>query len=99
MIRPKSSGPFKLDENFINDIEDGWVRSERWEKGRALDVNTEFLHSPLRSCEVNGVSYPADRLQHLISTAPAHLTPSGHVLTFVSPQRTMPISSAPTTAK
>lgn len=76
MVRPKPSGPFKLDQDFINEIEKDWVRSELWQIPKPLDVETGFLYSPLKSAEVNGVSYPADRLQRLISTASQHMLAS-----------------------
>lgn len=74
--KPKSSGPFKLDQGYIEEIEQGWVRSDKWEKFHPLQINTDFLHSPIRSAEVNGVSYPADRLQRLVADAPTHLLSS-----------------------
>lgn len=79
--RPKTSGPFKLDDHFIDEIEKDWVRSEKWDKAQVLQKDTDFLHSPLRSADVNGVQYPADRLQRLISNAHTpHLvtTPVNH---------------------
>lgn len=98
LIRPKTSGPFKLDQTYIEEIEKGWVRSDNWEKGQALQVNMDFLHSPLKSGEVNGVSYPANRLQTLISNTPAHLTPGGHIINYTSPQRNSSVLS-PSTPK
>lgn len=75
--RTKPSGPFNLVQDFIEDIEKDWVQSDKWQRGKTLEVNSDFLHSPLRSADVNGVSYPADRLQRLISNAPSHLVPTG----------------------
>lgn len=81
--RPKPSGPFKLDQDFINEIEKDWVRSDQWQIPKQLDVNTDFLHSPLKSAEVNGVSYPAERLHRLISNAPQHMmSPVSHGLSY-----------------
>lgn len=82
--RSKPSGPFKLDQDFINDIEKGWVRSDQWQIPKPMDVNMEFLYSPLKSAEVNGVSYPADRLQRLISTASQQMlaSPVAHGLNY-----------------
>lgn len=88
MVRPKPSGPFKLDQDFINEIEKDWVRSELWQIPKPLDVDTGFLYSPLKSAEVNGVSYPADRLQRLISAAAAsqHLlsSPVNHAMNYTA---------------
>lgn len=85
-VRPKPSGPFKLDQDFINGIEKDWVRSEQWKIPKPLDVETGFLYSPLKSAEVNGVSYPADRLQRLISTASQHMlsSPVSHAMNYTA---------------
>lgn len=96
--RSKSSGPFKLDQAYISEIESDWVRSEKWEKGQMSQVNLDFLHSPLKSCEVNGVSYPADRLQRLISNSATHVQVPGQMHNYTSPQRNMTVSS-PNTPK
>lgn len=82
--RSKPSGPFKLDQDFITEIEKDWVRSENWNIPKASDVNLDFLYSPLKIAEVNGVSYPADRLQRIISNASQHLisSPVSHALNF-----------------
>lgn len=52
------------------------MRSDKWEKCSSHQINTDFLHSPIRSAEVNGVQYPGDRLQRLLSNAPSHLMTS-----------------------
>lgn len=84
IMRPKPSGPFKLDQEYIHEIEKGWVRSEQWQIPKPLDINTDFLYSPLKSAEVNGVSYPADRLHRLISNASQHMltSPVSHGLNY-----------------
>lgn len=71
--RPRTTGPFKLDQTYITEIEKGWVRSDQWERGKASKVNMDFLYSPLKSTEVNGVCYPAERLQQLMFKTPTHL--------------------------
>lgn len=78
--RSKPSGPFKLDQDFINDIEKDWVRSETWQIPKPKEVQTDFLYSPLKSAVVNGTSYPADKLHRLISNAPQHhmMSPVNH---------------------
>lgn len=93
-VRPKPSGPFKLDQDYINEIEKDWVRSELWQIPKPLDVDTGFLYSPLKSAEVNGVSYPADRLQRLISAASQHMltSPVSHGLNYSS-NTTMPMDT------
>lgn len=80
--RPKPSGPFRLDDNYIDEIEKGWVRSDQWEKASAAKVNMEFLYSPLKFEEVNGVSYPAERLRNLIANTPTHAPSAGHNITY-----------------
>lgn len=91
--RQRSGGPFKLDQDFIIDIEKDWVRSDQWETPKQLDVNTDFLYSPLKSTDVNGVSYPADRLQRLISNAPQHMmSPVNHGLNY-NANATMPMNT------
>lgn len=92
----KPTGPFKLDEDYIREIEKGWIKSDQWEKGRIVPANLDFLHSPLKVYEVNGVSYPADRLQRLISNA--HLQAAGHLNT-TSPQRAVTSALSPAAAK
>lgn len=67
--KQKPSGPFKLDQTYIEEIEQGWVRSDEWEKVSAAKVNMDFLYSPLRCEEVNGVSYPMDKLRNLMANA------------------------------
>lgn len=98
--RPRTSGPFKLDQTYISEIEKGWVRSDQWERGKASKANMDFLHSPLKSAEINGVCYPAERLQQLISKTPTHLAstlyPANH---FTPPtQRTTSVLT-PSTPK
>lgn len=91
--RARSSGPFKLDESYINEIERDWIRSDKWEKGQLCQVDLAFLHSPLKSCSVNGVSYPADRLQRLISDSATQLQASGQIQNYTSPPRNLSILS------
>lgn len=85
-----------MDEDFINEIEKGWIKSDQWEKGRVVPANLDFLHSPLRVSEVNGVSYPADRLQCLISNA--HLQTASH-MNISSPKRTTSSTLSPAAPK
>lgn len=93
-MRP--TGPFKLDEDYLKDIEKGWIKSDQWEKGYVVPANLDFLHSPLKVSEVNGVSYPADRLQRLISNA--HMQNAGHI-NATSPQRNTTATLSPAAPK
>lgn len=95
--KPKPSGPFKIDQDYIEEIEKDWIRSEKWNKCKTLEINADFLNSPLRSANVNGVSYPADRLQRLISNAPSHLLTPGsgnRTITHYTVSPTSPQSNA-----
>lgn len=99
--RPKPSGPFKLDQEFISDIEKDWVRSEQWQIPKPLDVQTDFLNSPLKSADVNGVSYPAERLQRLISSAPHQqhmMSPVGHGVNY-NINTTIAMNTSPSAAQ
>lgn len=78
----KPSGPFKLDEDYIKEIEKDWIRSDTWERGTMNHVNLDFLYSPLKTKPVNGVCYPAERLQQLIARSQV----TGH---YTSPNRNM----------
>lgn len=94
--RTKPSGPFNLVQDFIEDIEKDWVQSDKWQRGKILEVNSDFLHSPLRSADVNGVSYPADRLQRLISNAPSHLIKTGaHPLNYTIGSPSTELNTSP----
>lgn len=75
------------------------MRSEKWEKGQVSQVNLDFLQSPLKSGEVNGVSYPADRLQRLISNSATHMQVGGQMQNYTSPQRNSSILSPTNTPK
>lgn len=98
--RPKPSGPFKLDQEFISDIEKDWVRSDQWQIPKPLEINTDFLHSPLKSADVNGVSYPADRLQRLISNAPQHMvSPVSHHGISYNMNTTISLNASPSAAQ
>lgn len=62
------------------------MRSELWQIPKPLDVETGFLYSPLKSAEINGVSYPAERLQRLISTASQQMltSPVSHAMNYTA---------------
>lgn len=62
-----STGPFGLDPAVIAEIEKDWVRAADQPKLVLPTVDLSFLHSPLKIAEINGVSYPADRLNVLVN--------------------------------
>ncbi|XP_055685524.1 protein mini spindles [Lutzomyia longipalpis] len=67
----KPSGPFRLDPEVIADIEKGWVKVEQmqWKEPPKIDVG--FLDSPLKIVTRDGVGYPMDKLQKLMTNNPA----------------------------
>lgn len=66
-VKPKVSGPFNLDPDIIADIEKGWIRTEQLPLREIRKVNLDFIKSPLKVVEKNGISYPADRLRELVA--------------------------------
>ena len=67
MITP--SGPFRLDPNVIADIEKDWVKSDELfdflDKYKPIDIS--YMETPIRVIPVNGISYPEERFQKLLS--------------------------------
>lgn len=70
LIRPRVNGPFGLDQDVIAEIERGWIRSDQMVQRDSINVDLSFLNSPLKIVEKDGVSYPTDQLQRLISMQP-----------------------------
>lgn len=68
VTKPKvTTGPFGLDPAVIAEIEKDWVRASDQPKLELPTVDLSFLHSPLKIAEINGVAYPAERLNLLIN--------------------------------
>uniref|UniRef100_A0A2M4BI16 Putative microtubule associated protein n=1 Tax=Anopheles marajoara TaxID=58244 RepID=A0A2M4BI16_9DIPT len=65
VIRPK--GPFKLDENVIADIERNWVRADDLGKTVLNPMDDSFIYDDLKVIPVNGVAYPPEKFQQLIT--------------------------------
>uniref|UniRef100_A0A2M4ALN7 Putative microtubule associated protein n=1 Tax=Anopheles triannulatus TaxID=58253 RepID=A0A2M4ALN7_9DIPT len=65
VIRPK--GPFKLDENVIAEIERNWVRADDLGKTVLNPMDDSFIYDDLKVIPVNGVSYPPEKFQQLIT--------------------------------
>lgn len=52
---------------MIKEIERGWIRVDQLPLREPAKVDLGFLYSPLKLYEVNGVTYPKDRLEQLIA--------------------------------
>lgn len=55
----------KLDENIMEEIERNWVRSGDLKEFKLIPVYLSYLHSPLKSHDVNGVCYPRDNIYEI----------------------------------
>ncbi|CRK99142.1 CLUMA_CG012503, isoform A [Clunio marinus] len=64
------SGPFKLNAELIADIEKDWVRADQIKQTQLSPLDLSFTEQPIRLIPSNGVTYPTDRLQHLLSKIP-----------------------------
>lgn len=64
---PPVQGPFGLDADYIKEIERDWIKVDQRPKREACNVDLAFLYSPLKLYEVNGVTYPEEKLKALIA--------------------------------
>lgn len=64
------SGPFRLDEGLIAEIEHNWVRSEKIHLAEMRPLDLGFLDEPIKIKPYNGVSYPAEKLALLLTKSP-----------------------------
>lgn len=64
-FRRPPTGPFKLDQNVIEDIEKNWIRCDQLKKSNFQPLDLEFLDEPLKT---DGV-YPAHKLEALMTNA------------------------------
>jgi cytoskeleton-associated protein 5 len=64
------SGPFRLDEGLIAEIEHNWVRSEKTHLAELRPIDLGFLDEPIKIKPYNGVSYPAEKLALLLTKSP-----------------------------
>ncbi|GAB0097358.1 protein mini spindles [Sergentomyia squamirostris] len=67
---PRSTGEFRMDPSVISEIEKGWVKVDQMVTTESPKIDISFLDSPLKIVERDGVRYPMDRLQNLITSAP-----------------------------
>ncbi|XP_058054357.1 protein mini spindles [Anopheles bellator] len=67
-LQPRvSKGPFKLDENVIAEIERSWVRADDLGKTVVNPMDDSFIYEDLKLIAVNGVTYPPEKFQQLIT--------------------------------
>ncbi|XP_058831203.1 protein mini spindles isoform X2 [Topomyia yanbarensis] len=64
---PKVSGPFKLDENVIAEIECNWVKAEQHRKLDLPMIDVTFIYDSIKVIPVRGVAYPEDKFQQLLA--------------------------------
>lgn len=65
--QPRNTGPFRLDPDVIADIEKDWVKCDQIKTTHYPPLDLTFMDQPIRIIPINGVSYPAERLQKLLS--------------------------------
>lgn len=63
----KPSGPFKLDENVIAEIECNWVKADQHRKLDLPNIDVSFIYDPITVIPVRGVAYPEDKFQQLLA--------------------------------
>ncbi|XP_055592596.1 protein mini spindles isoform X2 [Uranotaenia lowii] len=64
---PKVSGPFKLDDNVIADIEHNWVKADQHRKLDLPQIDVAFLYEPIKVISVRGAQYPEEKFQQLLA--------------------------------
>lgn len=69
VVNPPSrpSGPFKLDENVIAEIECNWVKAEQHRKLDLPKIDVSFIYDSITVIPVRGVAYPEDKFQQLLA--------------------------------
>lgn len=60
-----------MDYDYIQEIEQGWVRVDQLPKREPAKVDLSFLNSPLKVHEVNGVKYPEEKFKALLAKSAA----------------------------
>ncbi|XP_055384465.1 protein mini spindles isoform X2 [Condylostylus longicornis] len=82
----KPSGPFGLDPQVIADIEKDWVKSDQMKQVQVERVDLSFMDEPIRIVSKDGVGYPQDKFDKLISQShnmiPQHNTSSNNIYTM-----------------
>lgn len=62
------SGPFRLEEGLIAEIEHNWIRSDKIHLAELRPLDLGFLNEPMKIKPYNGVSYPSEKLAQLLTT-------------------------------
>lgn len=83
-LPPKPSGPFKLDEKFISEIENGWVKVDQRPKLQLKPIDMSSIDTPLKA---DGV-YPTTKLHLLMQQKSPHRGGSSSI-----PMNTSPLSN------
>lgn len=66
----RPSGPFRLNDEIIAEIEKNWIRVDQIELKQITPLDLSFLESPINVIPSNGISYPNDRLNQLLAQCP-----------------------------
>ncbi|KAL7034397.1 hypothetical protein ACKWTF_007947 [Chironomus riparius] len=96
--RAPTSGPFCLDSGVIAEIEKDWTRSDQIKLSHFSPIDLTYADQPIQIKACNGVTYPADRLNHLLSKSPSRPHSANITLySASSPQHYSPLrpSTAP----
>ncbi|CAO1409163.1 unnamed protein product [Diamesa serratosioi] len=68
--QPRNTGPFGLDPDVIAEIEKDWIKCDNIKQTHFAPIDLSFMEQPIRIIPNNGVQYPAERLQILLSNSP-----------------------------
>lgn len=80
LVKPKaSSGPFKLDQDVIAEIERGWIRADDIQQANLAPLDFSFSEQTVRIKPSNGYSYPVERLTQLLTRGPSQRPQSANV--------------------
>lgn len=99
-VHPRApSGPFKLDENLIAEIEKDWIRVDQMKQKQMTPIDLMFSEQSIRIKPNNGFVYPTERLNQLLAKSPPRPQSANVSLYSVSsPQHFSPSSMRPATA-
>lgn len=93
------SGPFKLDENLIAEIEKDWIRVDQMKHKQLQPLDLMFSEQSIRIKSNNGFVYPTERLNQLLTKSPPRPQSANVSMYSVSsPQHFSPSSMRPATA-
>jgi len=68
--QPRVTGPFRLDVETIENIERNWQRAEMIRHAQLQPIDLSFTEPSIRIKPSNGITYPTERLHHLITQSP-----------------------------